>query len=114
MKSRAIVMGGCTTSTRRMARSYGKRCLGACPPSGYAPSRMLTEEAHSAGVLEAKVAQHEDAAHEKRNWVRLTFDCNNRCIFCLDSDAHDGRMRDEQEIKRQILDGRRKGATRLI
>jgi MoaA/NifB/PqqE/SkfB family radical SAM enzyme len=75
---------------------------------------MLTEEVHSAGVLEAKVAQHEDAAHEKRNWVRLTFDCNNKCIFCLDLDAHDGEMRDPEDVKRQILDGRRNGATRLI
>ncbi len=75
---------------------------------------MLTEEAHSAGVLEAKIAEHEDAAHEKRNWVRLTYDCNNRCIFCLDSDTHDGEMRDAEDVKRQILDGRRKGATRLI
>ena len=75
---------------------------------------MLTEEAHSAGVLEAKVAQHEDAAHEKRNWVRLTFDCNNKCIFCLDSLAHDGEMRDPAEVKAQIIEGRRMGATRLI
>ncbi|HJL15632.1 MAG TPA: radical SAM protein [Sandaracinaceae bacterium LLY-WYZ-13_1] len=75
---------------------------------------MLTEEVHSAGVLDAKVAQHEDAAHEKRNWVRLTYDCNNKCIFCLDLDAHDGEMRGAEDVKRQILDGRRKGATRLI
>ncbi len=58
--------------------------------------------------------QHEAAAHQKRNWVRLTFECNDRCIFCLDSDTHDGRMRDPQEVKAQILDGRRKGAERLI
>ncbi len=77
-------------------------------------SAMLTEEAHAAGVMQAKVAQHEDAAHEKRNWVRLTYDCNNRCIFCLDSDTHDGEIRDADEVKRQILEGRREGATRLI
>ena len=75
---------------------------------------MLTEEVHSAGVAEDKVAQHEDAAHEKRNWVRLTYDCNNKCIFCLDSDTHDGEMRDPDEVKTQILEGRKKGATRLI
>ena len=75
---------------------------------------MLTEETHSAGVADEKVAGHEDAAHEKRNWVRLTFDCNNRCIFCLDSDAHDGQMREADDVKKQILEGRRKGATRLI
>jgi len=61
-----------------------------------------------------KRAQHEQAAHEVRNWVRLTFDCNDRCVFCLDADTHDGRIRDRDEVKTQILDGRRKGAERLI
>lgn len=61
-----------------------------------------------------KIAEHEEAAHDKRNWVRLTYDCNNGCIFCLDSQAHDGDMRDRTEVKEQILDGRKKGATRLI
>ena len=61
-----------------------------------------------------RVSSHEEAAHEKRNWVRLTFDCNDHCIFCLDSDAHDGTIRDREDVKRQILDGRRAGATRLI
>jgi MoaA/NifB/PqqE/SkfB family radical SAM enzyme len=74
---------------------------------------MLSEETHAAGVAD-KVASHEDAAHEKRNWVRLTFDCNDHCIFCLDSDAHNGDMRDRDDVKRQILEGRRAGATRLI
>jgi MoaA/NifB/PqqE/SkfB family radical SAM enzyme len=74
---------------------------------------MLTEEAHAAGVAD-KVSSHEDAAHEKRNWVRLTFDCNDHCIFCLDSDAHNGEIRDRDDVKRQILEGRRAGATRLI
>jgi MoaA/NifB/PqqE/SkfB family radical SAM enzyme len=62
----------------------------------------------------AKIAEHEDAAHEKRNWVRLTFDCNDHCVFCLDAHAHDGEIRDRADVKAQILDGRRKGATRLI
>ncbi|MGH7293648.1 MAG: radical SAM protein, partial [Polyangiaceae bacterium] len=74
---------------------------------------MLSEETHAAGVAD-KVTSHEDAAHEKRNWVRLTFDCNDHCIFCLDSDAHNGEMRDREDVKRQILEGRRAGATRLI
>jgi molybdenum cofactor biosynthesis enzyme MoaA len=74
---------------------------------------MLTEESHSAGVAD-KTRAHEDAAHDKRNWVRLTFDCNDHCVFCLDSDAHDGTVRDRDDVKKQILDGRRAGATRLI
>ncbi|MEM7607950.1 MAG: radical SAM protein [Myxococcota bacterium] len=79
---------------------------------------MLTEEqraeADGGGWTTPVAEAHEAAAHQKRNWVRLTFECNDRCIFCLDSDAHDGRMRDPQEVKAQILDGRRKGAERLI
>lgn len=61
-----------------------------------------------------KIAEHEDAAHQKRNWVRLTYDCNDHCVFCLDAHAHNGTNRNRDEIKKQILDGRRKGAQRLI
>jgi len=75
---------------------------------------MLTEEARQDGVDADRLTEHEEAAHDKRNWVRLTYECNDRCIFCLDSDTHDGEMRDPEEVKAQILDGRRKGATRLI
>ena len=64
--------------------------------------------------LPAAAITHEEAAHEQRNWVRLTFDCNDRCVFCLDAHTHDGRIRDREEVKAQILEGRRKGATRLI
>lgn len=65
-------------------------------------------------TADPRIAEHEDAAHEKRNWVRLTFDCNDHCVFCLDAHTHNGEMRDRDEVKTQILDGRRKGATRLI
>ncbi|WAS89837.1 radical SAM protein [Nannocystis punicea] len=65
-------------------------------------------------ALPATAVQHEEAAHERRNWVRLTFDCNDRCVFCLDAHTHDGTNRDREEIRAQILDGRRRGATRLI
>ena len=53
-----------------------------------------------------KRAQHEHAAHEVRNWVRLTFDCNDRCVFCLDADTHDGRIRGRAEVKAQIVAAR--------
>ncbi len=74
---------------------------------------MLSEETRAATGSD-KLRGHEDAAHEKRNWVRLTYDCNNRCVFCLDSDTHDGEIRNREEIKEQILEGRRQGAERLI
>jgi len=66
------------------------------------------------GDLTAKVSDHEAAAHQRRNWVRLTFDCNDRCVFCLDSHTHDGTIRAPAEVKDQILSGRRAGAERLI
>lgn len=63
---------------------------------------------------ETRTLQHEAAAHEKRNWVRLSYDCNNHCTFCLDSNAHDGTMRGTQDIKVQIVEGRKRGSNRLI
>jgi MoaA/NifB/PqqE/SkfB family radical SAM enzyme len=65
-------------------------------------------------LARSKTLSHESAAHEKRNWVRLSYDCNNHCIFCLDSNAHDGTMRDGRDIKVQIVEGRKRGADRLI
>lgn len=56
----------------------------------------------------------EEAAHEKRNWIRLTSMCNNLCTFCLDTLAHNGTISSEEEVKKRIIEGRRKGATRLI
>ena len=61
-----------------------------------------------------KDGAHEEAAHEKRNWVRLSYDCNNHCTFCLDSDAHNGTMRGTMDIKVQIVEGKKRGAERLI
>jgi molybdenum cofactor biosynthesis enzyme MoaA len=74
---------------------------------------MWTDETRPAGAAD-KTRTHEEAAHDKRNWVRLTFDCNDRCVFCLDADAHDGTVRARDDDKRQIRAGRRAGATRLI
>ncbi len=79
-------------------------------PSDNAPLADLQNEL----LGDSKIDAHENAAHEKRNWVRLSYDCNNKCIFCLDSDAHNGTMRANDEIKVQIIQGRKKGAQRLI
>lgn len=90
---------------------------GALDPAGRAeqgPGQYTTMSNEPTRAVANKITEHEEAAHEKRNWVRLTFDCNNRCVFCLDSDTHDGEIRDREDIKHEILDGRRKGASRLI
>lgn len=56
----------------------------------------------------------ESAAQEVRKWVRLTSACNNRCMFCLDQDSQDGTLVPTEQIQREILEGRKQGATRLI
>jgi MoaA/NifB/PqqE/SkfB family radical SAM enzyme len=47
-------------------------------------------------------------------WVRLTRLCNNRCLFCLDADSHDGSYLSAGEVQEQMAAGRRRGATRLV
>src|SRR5262245_22398742 len=61
-----------------------------------------------------KILLRESSAVETRNWIRLTNMCNNRCTFCLDSDAHNGSVVGVMNVKAQILAGRKAGATRLI
>ncbi len=61
-----------------------------------------------------RLAAREAAALEKRNWVRLTRVCNNRCLFCLDSAAQDGTCVSTVEVNARIIDGVREGARRLI
>ena len=83
-------------------------------PRRPAALRVVSGDANPLADELNKVFAKEEAAHEKRNWVRLTYDCNNKCTFCLDSNAHDGTMRDNREIKIQIVEGKKKGAERLI
>jgi len=58
--------------------------------------------------------EREQAAWEKRHWVRLTFACNNRCLFCLDSDVQTGRVLDAGRLREDLKRGIEKGAERLI
>jgi MoaA/NifB/PqqE/SkfB family radical SAM enzyme len=58
--------------------------------------------------------ERESASREKRHWVRLTRCCNNRCVFCHDSEVQDGVLRDTTELEAEIRAGRTQGAERLI
>jgi len=49
-----------------------------------------------------------------RNWVRVTYLCNNNCIFCLDRHSHDGSCVPDNEIKTRFLEGIKKGSSHLI
>lgn len=56
----------------------------------------------------------ESAVKEKRIWVRVNRVCNNGCLFCLDSDIHDGFMESREAVEEKIRRGREEGGERLI
>jgi len=61
-----------------------------------------------------KLDARQAAVNQIRHWVRLTRACNNRCAFCLDSASHDVQPIPVDIIKQKLIEGRDKGATRLI
>lgn len=78
-------------------------------------ARILSDEPVArTGGQRQRQQKRESAAHEIRQWVRLTSYCNNRCVFCLDTAAHNGTYRSLFEIEKEIVEGRVAGATRLI
>jgi len=54
------------------------------------------------------------SAPQKRKWVRLTRACNNRCLFCLDADALDGRHESLDGITSALREGREEGCRRVV
>jgi len=44
----------------------------------------------------------EKTTKQNRVWVRISAACNNKCIFCLDSDAQNGILIDEKIVKEKI------------
>jgi tRNA A37 methylthiotransferase MiaB len=50
-----------------------------------------------------KIIAKETTTKENRIWVRISAACNNKCVFCLDSEAQDGRLIPEDTVKTQIL-----------
>lgn len=51
---------------------------------------------------------------EKRKWVRLTRVCNNRCLFCLDADSHDGGYESMNSVASVLGAGRAEGCRRVV
>ena len=54
--------------------------------------------------MENKINLLEKEKTQKQNriWVRIASSCNNKCIFCLDSNAHDWTFVDKDIVKKQI------------
>lgn len=44
----------------------------------------------------------EKTQKQNRIWVRISAACNNKCVFCLDSDAQNGKLIPEDTVKKQI------------
>jgi MoaA/NifB/PqqE/SkfB family radical SAM enzyme len=53
-------------------------------------------------------------AKQKRQWVRITRVCNNRCLFCLDQENQNGGVVPMKEILQALNNGILEGATRAI
>ena len=51
---------------------------------------------------------------EKRHWVRLTSTCNQRCLFCHDRGAQDGKTAAWEYLRRELAYGRRQGLRRVV
>ncbi|MDD4981697.1 MAG: radical SAM protein [Candidatus Omnitrophota bacterium] len=58
--------------------------------------------------------QKEKAVKVKRQWVRLTRACNNRCLFCLDNEAQDGSCINFSIIKDTLAKGRAAKAEKAV
>ncbi|MDP2090465.1 MAG: radical SAM protein [Candidatus Gracilibacteria bacterium] len=51
----------------------------------------------------------EKTTKQNRVWVRITAACNNKCLFCLDSDAQNGVLVKEDIVKEEIKKGFKQG-----
>lgn len=51
----------------------------------------------------------EKTIKQNRIWVRIASACNNKCIFCLDSEAQNGTFPKEEKIFEEIQKGFKPG-----
>jgi len=65
-------------------------------------------------MKKSDLKSRDKVAREKRQWVRITKACNNRCLFCLDRESQDGRLVPAKEIINILKKGISEGATRAI
>ena len=65
-------------------------------------------------ISEDKFLIKEDSVYDKRYWLRIANACNQKCIFCLDSDNHVGTFPSLEAIYDEIKKAKESGATRLI
>jgi MoaA/NifB/PqqE/SkfB family radical SAM enzyme len=54
-----------------------------------------------------RMIEREQIANRSKHWVRLVTACNNRCLFCLDMDTPRNVYLAEEDVKAELLRGRR-------
>jgi len=74
----------------------------------------LSEAFFARGKNDNQIINREKTAAQKRHWVRLTQSCNNSCLFCLDSDSHDGKFLSFKEVAEDLKQGIKDKAQRVI
>ncbi len=62
----------------------------------------------------SRIKTRNKAVAKKKYWLRIDKACNNNCVFCLDSDLHDGTFRDLRDIREELNKGLKEGAEKLI
>ena len=63
----------------------------------------------------AAEADHASAVYEKRFWLRISWACNNQCLFCLDADHRPAeRFVPLHEVEQSIRQAAAEGYQRLI
>jgi len=61
-----------------------------------------------------RISIQDKVAVQKRHWIRLTKACNNRCVFCLDSDSQNGSFVPLDDIKNDLKRARKNGIRRVV
>ncbi len=61
-----------------------------------------------------KLKVKDDAARQKRHWVRLTNACNQKCIFCHDRQRHRGESLLFADVVKDLKSGRERGCFRVV
>lgn len=61
-----------------------------------------------------KFSKRNKAAETPKHWVRLTYFCNNNCLFCLDKQNQSGTFIPLKEVKTELEKGRKSKIDKLI
>lgn len=66
------------------------------------------------GTTPAKGVVGRDKIHGPRLWTRLSYSCNNKCIFCHDSTAQGEGYVSTDEVLKRLEQGLREGFTEVV